>query len=404
MLSYSEALELLLGAVPGPVEESVRIETALGRCLAEDVVADMDLPPFDKSLVDGFALRSRDLARGWYRLTILGESAAGEPCQYEVGPAEAVRIMTGAVVPAGADAVQMVEHTEELSPREVIVQSRVEAGEHVLKQAAEIRKGSSLLKKGSNLDPASIGLLAAMGRTTVRVHRVPTAVVASTGNELVPAGQALGPGQIRDSNSPVLTSLVEGAGMKLSVAEVLKDDADEVKRFLERHQREDLLLISGGLSMGDRDFVHRVIKEGEAEVLFHKVAVKPGKPVLAARRGSQLILGLPGNPVSSLVTFHIFVRPAVRRFQGFLAVRHQSIRIPLDEPVSQKPGRLFFKPGKLVFGQEGLSVKPLGMQGSSDLAGIVASDALIQVPADCERLERNTLVNALLVGQGGCWR
>lgn len=404
MLSYSEALETLLGAVPDPVEETASIETALGRCLAEDVVADMDLPPFDKSLVDGFALRSRDLARGWYRLTIIGESAAGEPCPYEVGPAEAVRIMTGAVVPEGADAVQMVEHTEELSPREVIVQSRVESGEHVLRQAAEIRKGSSVLKKGRNLDPASIGLLAAMGRTTVRVHRVPTAVLVSTGNELVPAGQALGPGQIRDSNSPMLASLAQAAGMKLSGAEALKDDPEAVKCFLEKHRAEDLLLISGGLSMGGKDFVHQVIKEGHAEVLFHKVAVKPGKPVLAARRGSQLILGLPGNPVSTLVTFHIFVRPVVRRFQGFLATRHQLIRIALNEPVSQKPGRLFFKPGKLVFGPEGLTVSPLGTQGSSDVAGLVSSDALIQVPADCERLERNTLVNVLLLDQGGFWR
>ncbi len=404
MLTYSDALEVLLAAVPDPTPETVPIQSALGRCLAEDVLADTDLPPFDKSLVDGFALRARDLARGWYRLTIVGEAAAGEPSRYPVGPAEATRIMTGAVLPTGADAVQMVEQTEELSPREVVIKSNIAAGEHILKAGAEAKKGTKVLEQGMHLGPAGIGVLAAVGRTAVKVYRTPTAVAAATGNELVVSGQALGPGQIRDSNTPMLACLGESVGIKVIQAATLDDTADSVRAFLDNHRDADVLLISGGLSMGEKDFVHRVIKEGEGKLLFHKVAVKPGKPVLAARRGKQLILGLPGNPVSSFVTFQIFVHPALRRFQGFQAARPQPVRAVLVEAVIQKPGRLFFKPGKLVHESEHLSVKPLETRGSADLVGAARADALIQVPADCEKLEKGSIVDMLLLDQGGLWR
>jgi len=404
MLTYSDALELLLAAVPDSEPETVPIRPALGRCLAEDILTDTDLPPFNKALVDGFALRARDLARGWYRLTIVGEAAAGEPCPYSIGPAEAARIMTGGVIPDGADAVQMVEQSEELSPREVIIKAKVVQGDHILKAGAEAKKGTRVLEKGSSLGPADIGVLAAVGRTYVTVYRRPTAVVVATGNELVVAGQALGPGQIRDSNTPMLACLGEEAGVKVIQAAALKDTAESVKVFLDKHHSADLLLISGGLSMGEKDFVHQVIKEEEGELLFHKVAVKPGKPVLAARRGNQLIIGLPGNPVSSLVAFQIFVHPVIRRMQGFGAATPQPVRAKLVEGISQKPGRLFFKPGKLVHEGGPLSVRPLETRGSADLVGAARADALIQVPADCERLEKGEIVDALLLDRGGLWR
>jgi molybdopterin molybdotransferase len=306
--TIDEALALVLARVAPLPAENVSIAQAAGRVLAEAAVARIDLPPFDSSAMDGFAVRAADTPG---RLTVVGQSAAGSPADRELGAGEAIVISTGAVVPAGADAVVPVERTT----GDVEVE-RVALGDNVRPRGGDVRAGAVVAGGGSFLTPARVGALAAAGVAAVRCRRRPRVTVLATGSELRPPGEPLAPGEIYESNTVLLGAQLASAGAVVTVLDPVGDDAAATRAALERGLEGDVLVTSGGVSVGPHDLVRGALADLGAEEVLWRVAVKPGKPVAFAVRGATLVFGLPGNPVSSLVDFELFVRPALLALQG----------------------------------------------------------------------------------------
>lgn len=368
LLSIDEALAQILDACIPLEPEQVDLRHALGRVLAGSVRADMDDPPFDRSAMDGFAVRAADVAEP-ATLRVIGEIAAGDPPPARpVAPGETYRIMTGAPTPQGADAVVMVEHTEPVgaSPEAVRVLKGVPAGANVRLRAEVARRGDEVLSAGRLITPEIMGVLASFGAGRVSVHRRPRVVVMATGNELVPVDAMPGPGQIRDSNRWTIAALGEGAGAEVDVAHTLRDDRASVLDGIREGLRHDVLVLSGGVSMGVYDIVGECLRELGAEILFHKVAIQPGKPLLVARSGRTLIFGLPGNPVSVLVTGRVFLLPALRRMRGLTRVTDPLVPARLAGTLPKTGGRTVFQPATIAFASDGPVVTPLRTLGSAD--------------------------------------
>ncbi len=274
------------------------------------------------------------------------------------------------------------EATEMVSEVEVILRESVQAGANLVAAGAEIPRGTVVLRPGRQLGPTQLALLAALGKESVLTYRPPSLRVISTGDELVEPGRPLGPGQIHECNGIMLEMRCRELGVQVAPRELVGDDPQAIRRLLES-AGEDILVWTGGVSAGDYDHLPRTIAEAGYEIVFHRVRIKPGKPVLLARRGDGLIFGLPGNPVSAAVTFELFVRTAIRRWAGFAAAALPEIRASLAEPVSQRPGRRFFRPATLeVAAAGGWQVRPTGWVSSADLRAYAAADCLIQIPEE----------------------
>jgi molybdopterin molybdotransferase len=380
-----DALVQVLAHVAPLGAEEVPVAEAAGRVLAEPGTAEGDLPPFDSSAMDGFAVRAADTPGP---LRVVGQSAAGSPFDGELAEGEAVTISTGAVVPAGADAVVPVERTT----GEVTVE-RVEPGENVRPTGGDIRAGEVVVDRGVVLRPAQLGALAAAGVACVHVARRPRAVVLPTGSELRPPGSRLGPGEIYESNSVLLAAQLASAGAEVTVFPPVADDEDATRAALARGLESDVLVTSGGVSVGPHDLVRRLLAELGAREVFWRVAVKPGKPVAYAVRGDTLVFGLPGNPVSSLVGFELFVRPALRALQG-----------ACDPGPRWLPGRLSValrrndQRDELVRARHsGDLLEPIVGQESHMIARSAAADALVLVPRGEGMLDEGAQVRWLQI-------
>jgi molybdopterin molybdotransferase len=412
MLTVEEALAHVLDrAKPRPARPCALSE-ALGLVLDEAISSDVDSPPHDKSIVDGYAVRAQDLMAGQARLTIIEEIVAGYVPQKRVESGQAARIMTGAPVPDGADAVVMVERTELLPASDgSLGQVRIQderfaagqnmVGQNIVRRGAAFKRGEVLLTAGHRLRPLEIGLLAEVGRTQVRAIPRPTVAVLSTGDELVPYSQLPGPGQIRNSNEPMLLACVQragGTGISLGIG---RDDRLSLRTLIEQGLAADVLVLSGGVSAGVLDLVPGVLKELGVEQIFHKVRVKPGKPlwfgVLASSGIEKLVFGLPGNPVSSLVCFELFVRPAIAQ----LARHHNGslgqVRATLTADVAQRGERTSYVPARLTTPPAGSMVEPLRSQGSGDLRALAAANALIRLPSGDRTFRTGEVVDVILI-------
>ena len=377
-------LQVLAHVVPLGAEE-VPVAEAAGRVLAEPGTAAGDLPPFDSSAMDGFAVRAADTPGA---LRVVGQSAAGGPFEGALAEGEAVTISTGAVVPAGADAVVPVER----ATGEVTVE-RVERGENVRPTGGDVRAGEVVVEVGTVLRPAQLGALAAAGVPRVRVAQRPRAVVLPTGSELRPPGTPLGPGEIYESNSVLLAAQLASAGAEVTVLPPVADDEDATRDALARGLESDVLVTSGGVSVGPHDLVRRLLAELGAREVFWRVAVKPGKPVAYATRGDTLVFGLPGNPVSSFVGFELFVRPALRALQG-----------ARDPGPHWLPGRLSVAlrrndhRDELVRARRsGDLLEPIVGQESHMIARSAAADALVLVPRGDGMLDEGAQVRWLQI-------
>ena len=370
--TIDEALALVLARVAPLPAENVSIAQAAGRVLAEAAVARIDLPPFDSSAMDGFAVRAADTPG---RLTVVGQSAAGSPADRELGAGEAIVISTGAVVPAGADAVVPVERTT----GDVEVE-RVALGDNVRPRGGDVRAGAVVAGGGSFLTPARVGALAAAGVAAVRCRRRPRVTVLATGSELRPPGEPLAPGEIYESNSVLLGAQLASAGAVVTVLDPVGDDAAATRAALERGLEGDVLVTSGGVSVGPHDLVRGALADLGAEEVLWRVAVKPGKPVAFAVRGATLVFGLPGNPVSSLVDFELFVRPALLALQGAREPGPAYLPGRLGSPLRRNEHRDELVRARTRVERDAVVLEPLRGQESHMIVRSAEASALVLVP------------------------
>lgn len=403
MLSVEEALTRVLAAIPVLGSETVELTGALGRVLAEPVVAGRDLPPWDNSAMDGYALRARDTAEASaerpVRLRILGDVPAGSVAERAVGVGEAYRILTGAPMPPGTDAVVPQEEVQREGGA-VVVSRPVSGASFVRPRGEDIAAGETVLAPGTVLGPAALGVLAALGRALVRVHQRPRVAILSTGDELVDLDTPPGPGQIANSNTYTLSAQVREAGglpLNLGIAKDARDDLEEHFRW---GLAADMLVSSAGVSVGDRDFVREVMAKLGAELDFWKVSMRPGKPLTFGRVGGRPFFGLPGNPVSSMVTFELFVRPALRRMAGDPRLFRPRVTARLAEPLGNPGPRRGYLRVRLSEEAGGLVARPTGEQGSGILKSMLLADALAVVAPNV-RLTAGQAVEVILLRSEG---
>lgn len=383
MVTYQQALsvvcEKLRQAKLSPAVESVPLEEARGRVLGEEVAADRAYPPFHRSIRDGYAVRAEDVTPLPVLLQCIGEVRAGQHFQGEVGPGQCVSIMTGAPLPPGADAVVMVEHSQAHSDR-VRVLRTVAPGENVVQQGSEAEAGAAVLRRGRRLGATELGLLAAVGRTRVAVFRQPVVAILPTGDEVVPVEQRPEWFQIRNSNAVALASQVAAAGGIPKPLDISPDREDPLRELIREGLRGDLLLLSGGVSRGKYDLVVEVLTGMGAEFYFQGVAIRPGKPLVFGCVQEKFFFGLPGNPVSTFVTFELFVRPAIAALGGAAPEPPVFLRARLAKPHRQKLGLHAFLPARVQV----VNGEPVGelvrYRGSGDLVGLAEANCFLVMP------------------------
>jgi molybdopterin molybdotransferase len=370
----SEARELVLAAVRPLSAEDVPLAEALGRVLAEDVRSSLDVPPFDSSAMDGYAV----VGGAGGELRVIGEARAGHPADGRVEPGTAVRISTGAVLPAGADSVVPVERTKGAGDRVRVPDTSV--GDNVRRAGEDIRRGDLVLRSRTGLGPAEVGVLASLGRPAVSCSARPDVVLLVTGDELAEPGEPLGAGRIFSSNAYALAGQIEATGARLVRREAVPDDAGSTRAALERALADaDLVCVSGGVSVGPHDHVKDALRELRVEERFWGVRLKPGKPTWFGTRGDTLVFGLPGNPVSAMVTFHLFARPALRSLQGAADEGERAIAL-LDEPVRRNPRREQALRVRLRADGDGWHAATTGDQGSHVLTSMLGAAGLALIP------------------------
>lgn len=382
MLSFEQALtvvkEKLSEARRSPALETLPLERARGRVLAEDVFADRDYPPFHRAIRDGYALRSSDLASLPAVLECVGQVRAGGHWAGTLEPGQCVEIMTGAPLPEGADAVAMIEHVHERD-HQVEVPRFLQPFENVVRRGSEATTGARVLPRGRRLQAAEIGLLAVVGKAQVKTYVEPRVAILPTGDEVVPVESQPEWFQVRNSNAATLSALVTAAGGVPRVIGIAPDRKEELHRLILEGLESDLLLLSGGVSIGKYDLVKQVLSDLGAEFYIEGVAIRPGKPLVFGRVREKFFFGLPGNPVSTFVTFELFARPAIAALGGADFQDPVYLRARLGKSFTQKHGLTAFMPARVELEDGAPVVRLVGWQGSGDLVGMAAANCLLVV-------------------------
>jgi molybdopterin molybdotransferase len=395
--------------------ESVDLLSASGRVLAEPILADRDFPPFPRATRDGYAVRAQDIAQVPAQLALVGEVKAGAvpDGSCKVKPGEAVSIMTGAPVPSGADAVVMVEYTTQ-SGSTVEIKRSVKSGENYVPRGAEARQGQMLLDRGTRVDHAAIALVASVGKSTLQVFRKPRIAVLATGDEVVEIDHDPGPSQIRNSNTYSLAAQVQNAGGEPVLLPIAPDERVRLRALIEEGLKSDLLLLAGGVSMGKYDLVEQVLGELQAEFYFTGAQIQPGRPVVFGRcmRGQtepalslpkgvsdshgKHFFGLPGNPVSTMVTFELFVRPMIQALSGGAQQPLVFLKARLKSDVRTKTGLKRFLPAVLSGKFENAEVELAHWQGSGDIAALAGANCYLVIPPDREQIGAGESVSVMM--------
>jgi molybdopterin molybdotransferase len=375
---------------------------AVGRVLAEPIYADRDFPPFPRAARDGFAVRSADVQKVPATLEVTGEIKAGEAHIPELGPREAISIMTGGAAPARADAIVMVEYTSRSGSR-VEVARAVSAGENIVPKGSEAKRGDKLLEPGTRLSYAEIALAASVGRSRALVNSKPRVAVLSTGDEVVDVDVLPGPTQIRNSNSYSLAAQILAAGGDPALLPIAPDEPTRLRELLTEGLEADLLLIAGGVSMGKYDLVEQVLSELKAEFFFTGALIQPGKPIVfgsvssgEADRERKYFFGLPGNPISTMVTFELFARPLIGALAGTAPRNLAFVHVKLKTAIKTKTGLKRFLPAVISGEFERSEIELIGWQGSGDIVSAARANCFVVVPPDRERIEAGEWVPVLL--------
>jgi molybdopterin molybdotransferase len=405
MLTVEEARARMLGRFHLLDAEDVALTTALGRVLAEDALAGENLPSFVNSAMDGYAVRSEDTHEASpespRRLRLAGEVPAGRVYEGTIGPGEAVRILTGAQLPDGADAVLQQELTE-TGDGWISLLAAAPAGTNLRWPGDDVRQGSLLMPTGTEIGPAEIALLAALGMSPIRVTRRPRVAILSTGDELAPLGEKPAPGQIHESNSAYLAAAVHRAGAEPVVLGIARDRAEELRARFEQACAADFVLTSGGVSVGDYDLVKQILSE-QGAIGFWRVAMRPGKPVAFGMLGDTPLLGLPGNPVSAAVTFELFGRPAIRTMLGCRKVDRPVVDVILDGADIARGDRRHYVRARLESRGGMLIARPTGEQGSHIISSLRGATALLVIEIGDGIVRTGEHLPALLLNDAMPW-
>ena len=393
VIKTTEASAILL-RVPPLGAEKKPLSEALGHALAENIHADRDLPPAERSAMDGFAVRSADLITPPRELKLAGELAAGSAVRLDVTPGTCVRIMTGANIPQGADTVVMVKKADDLGDR-IRFSSKASSGENIIHKAEDARRGELLLAQGALLGPLRMGVCAAVGKGKVIVYRRPRIALICTGEELRDTDAAVEPHELRNSNGPTLYAALTTMGFPVVGQKIVRDSLDELVAQLAIFSAlADVIILTGGVSKGKFDFVRAAVESIGATIRFHGVAMKPGKPLLCATlENNRFIFGLPGNPLAAMTGFYEFVVPTLRRLSGIQASEIKpSFFLATSSRITTKGGRTHFVLARLENGISGLCVSPLATRGSSDFVSGGRSDGAIVIPPEIREVEAGTIV------------
>ncbi len=389
MISVDEAIKLVELELPKPKDGYVPLSDALGMLAAEDIHSPIAMPPFRQSAMDGYALHLYD----GKSYEIVREIKAGDGANPKLNPGQAVRIFTGAMVPDAAEAVVMQEHAEALSDT-LVVDREISLEQNIRPKGEQVRKGDLALPKGSVLTPATIGFLAGLGITEIKVFVKPSIAILATGNELVVPGEPLGSGKIYESNSLMLQNALKESGYTEIEIFKVKDDYRGTVQCLDHALNSfDVVLVSGGISVGDYDFVGKALQELQVTEVFYKVRQKPGKPLFFGRKAERSVFALPGNPASALTCFYIYVLPALAQLSGksFKALKRISAKSRSD--FQTKPGRVQFL--KACFSDDGVEI--LEGQSSAMLKSFAEANALVQLPADCSTVQPGDELSLVLL-------
>ena len=396
-LRASEALRVILDSITMLGVESVKLERSLGRVLAEDIRANRDLPPYDVSAMDGFAVYSVDVTNGSAILEIIEDIKAGDMPAKIVQPGQCARIMTGAPVPQGADAVIRVEDTQEISASRVQIGKAVKSGNDIRPQGENMRNGDVVLTTGVEITPGVIGVLATVKAAQVAVFRRPRVAILSTGNELEGMDDPVDPCKIPNSNSHALMAQVQALGIEPMLLGIARDDPQELEQYLQRGLEYDVLLVSGGTSVGVHDYVRPTIEKMGVQMKFWRVAIRPGHPLAFGVTHKTVVFGVPGNPVSSMVCFEEFVAPALRRMMGNSHLYRRTVLARLAHPVKMHPGRTEFIRVQLTHDEAGYIASSTGTQSSGVLLSMAKADGLMVVPLDSTGLAAGEQVTVQLL-------
>jgi molybdopterin molybdotransferase len=400
VLSFEDArrvVEEQAATVPSPATESLDLLSAAGRVLAEAVPADRDLPPFPRSTRDGYAVISFDLQHLPATLEVIGEIKAGERAENipRIASGQAASIMTGAPVPDGADAVVMVEYTAR-NAKHVEITRNAASGENIVPRGAEAKQGTPLVVPGMRLNEAAIALGASVGKSRLTVYKRPRVGILTTGDEIVDVSATPGPTQIRNSNSYSLAVQVREAGGDPVLLPIAPDEPQKLRQLIEEGLKSDLLLMTGGVSMGRYDLVEQVLAEMHAEFFFTGAMIQPGRPVVFGRVQGRYFFGLPGNPVSTMVTFELFARPVLEALAGMAARTLKFVHARLSSEIRVKSGLRRFLPAILSGEFEKSQVELVAWQGSGDIAATARSNCYIVTPSDRDKIAAGEWVAILL--------
>ncbi|MFQ5648871.1 MAG: gephyrin-like molybdotransferase Glp [bacterium] len=396
MISIDEAIEMAVSETSRLEVEEVPILSAAGSVLAEDIHSDLDMPPFDKSSMDGYAVKAEDCNADPAILAVVGTIPAGVYPHFRIQTGQAAKIMTGAPLPAGADSVQMVEKTEGVSNGKVKILEAVSRGQNVASKSEIIQSGQRVLTKGTCVTPPVIGVLAVVGRNKVEIYRRPRVGILVTGDELVEIDQRPRAGQIRNSNGYALYHQVLATGAVPELLGIVPDDTSSLRKVIGAALSKDVLLISGGVSMGEFDLVEDVLAECKVETYYDKVNIKPGKPTVFGKSEHALVFGLPGNPVSASTIFEIVVKPTLRKMMGFSRLHNLQVTAILEKDFRSKTRRQNYQPAYTVLKNGTFFTSPLHSRGSADVMAFSRSNSYVIAPAEVDEYKQGQTILTML--------